>query len=153
MPKQREPLALIEAKGRKHLTKAEAEQRRNSEVEAPANNIRAPNYLNDEMKQAFDAIAAVLVDIGIMTDLDCDALGRYIVMEYQFRAVTKKMLNMKNITDRYMEYAKLQSNFFKNARAAASDLGLSISSRCKLVVPKEQEKPQNKYMEFLNNGQ
>ncbi len=152
MPKQREPLALIEAKGRKHLTKAEAEQRRNSEVEAPANNIRAPNYLNDEMKQAFDAIAAVLVDIGIMTDLDCDALGRYIVMEYQFRAVTKKMMNMKNITDRYMEYAKLQSNFFKNARAAASDLGLSISSRCKLVVPKEQEKPQNKYMEFLNNG-
>lgn len=152
MPKQREPLALIEAKGRKHLTKAEAEQRRNSEVEAPANNIRAPNYLNDEMKQAFDAIAAVLVDIGIMTDLDCDALGRYIVMEYQFRAVTKKMMNMKNITDRYMEYAKLQSNFFKNARAAASDLGLSISSRCKLVVPKEQEKPKNKYMEFLNNG-
>lgn len=152
MPKQREPLALIEAKGKKHLTKAEAEQRRNSEVEAPANNIRAPNYLNDEMKQAFDEIAKVLVNIGIMTDLDCDALGRYIVMEYQFRAVTKKMMNMKNITDRYIDYSKLQSNFFKNARAAASDLGLSISSRCKLVVPKEPEKPQNKYMEFLNNG-
>ena len=152
MPKQREPLALIEAKGKKHLTKAEAEQRRNSEVEAPANNIRAPNCLNDEMKQAFDEIAKVLVDIGIMTDLDCDALGRYIVMEYQFRAVTKKMMNIKNITDRYIDYSKLQSNFFKNARAAASDLGLSISSRCKLVVPKEPEKPQNKYMEFLNNG-
>ena len=44
---------------------------------------------------------------------------------------------------------KLQSEAFKEARAAASDLGLTIASRCKLVAPKaKEEKPKNKFERF-----
>ena len=46
---------------------------------------------------------------------------------------------MKNITTRYFDYANLQDKFFKQARSAAGDLGLTISSRCKLVLPDKKD--------------
>jgi P27 family predicted phage terminase small subunit len=47
------------------------------------------------------------------------------------------------------KYAGLQDKYFKQCRAAANDLGLSISARCRLVVPKAQEKPpENKFNKF-----
>ena len=57
------------------------------------------------------------------------------------------MLKMKNITDKYFEYSNLQDKFFKQARSAAGDLGLTITSRCRLVLPKnkQEEKPKDPY--------
>ena len=44
---------------------------------------------------------------------------------------------------------KRQDRFFKQASTMARDLGLTISSRCKLQVPvKEEEKPVNKFARF-----
>ncbi|MGN7308777.1 P27 family phage terminase small subunit, partial [Bacillus subtilis] len=40
----------------------------------------------------------------------------------------------------YADLTLNQDKFFKQCRQAASDLGLTISSRCKLVVPKKEEK-------------
>ena len=40
--------------------------------------IKPPGYLSAGQKKEFETIAKVLLDIGIMSDLDCDALGRYI---------------------------------------------------------------------------
>ncbi len=42
----------------------------------------------------------------------------------------------------------MQEKLFKMARAAASDLGLTITSRCKLVVPKPEEKPKNRFDKY-----
>ena len=45
--------------------------------------------------------------------------------------------------------AKLQDRYFKQASALARDLGLTISSRCKLVVPAKDEEPKvNKFAQF-----
>ena len=49
MARPREPINLIEAKGRKHLTKKEIEECRESEVKAPADSIEAPSYLTAEL--------------------------------------------------------------------------------------------------------
>ena len=45
MARPREPIDLIVAKGRKHLTKQEYEDRKNSEIIAPADNVKAPPFL------------------------------------------------------------------------------------------------------------
>jgi len=37
---------------------------------------------------------------------------------------------------------------FKQCRQSANDLGLTISSRCRLVVPKVEEAPENKFLKF-----
>ena len=76
MPKQREPIDLVLAKGKKHLTKAEIKERRNSEIKVPHDKVKPPEYLNKSQKKQFDEISKGLIDLKIMTNLDCDALAR-----------------------------------------------------------------------------
>lgn len=137
----KQPIDLVIAKGKKHLTKAEIEQRRSTEINAPNDNICAPNYLPDDLKAIFDELSSELVRIGIMANIDADAVARYVVAESQYERVTKKLLCMKTVGPVYIELAKLQDRLFKQCAAAARDLGLTISSRCKLVLPKKEEKP------------
>ena len=42
MARPREPIALIEAKGKKHLTKAERDARKKTEITAPCDNVTPP---------------------------------------------------------------------------------------------------------------
>ena len=107
------------------------------------------NYLPDQLKEEFYRIANELIEIGIMTNLDCEALARFIVSENQYQKVTKKILKSKNITDNYILLIQLQEKLFKMSRTAASDLGLTISSRCKLVIPKKiEEQKESKWSKF-----
>lgn len=67
--KQREPIDLILAKGKKHLTKEEIENRRNSEIDVSNyKDVKAPSYLSKKQKNEFAEIATKLVDIGIMSE-------------------------------------------------------------------------------------
>lgn len=147
MAKRREPIDLIVAKGKKNLTKKEIENRKNSEVKAPSENIEPPSYLPGELQEEFINISSKLKEIGIMSELDVTALARFLISEYQYQKVTTKMLKMKNITEKYFDYANLQDKFFKQARAAAGDLGLTISSRCKLVLPESNNNDDNEMTE------
>jgi len=150
MARPREPIELIIAKGKKHLTKKEIEERRAQEVKAPNNNIEPPSYLPDDLKEEFNRIANELNEIGIMSNLDCEALARFIVAENQYQKVSQKILKMKTVGPNYIELVKIQEKLFRMSRQAASDLGLTISSRCKLVMPKKEEKePENKFAKFM----
>ena len=149
MAGSRQPTELLLVKGKKHLTKKEIEERLNSEIKAKNDNVEAPSYLPDQLKEEFYRIANELIEIGIMTNLDCEALARFIVSENQYQKVTKKILKSKNITDNYISLIQLQEKLFKMSRTAASDLGLTISSRCKLVIPKKTEKQkESKWSKF-----
>jgi len=150
MARPREPIELIIAKGKKHLTKKEIEERKAQEVKAPNNNIEPPSYLPDDLKEEFNRIANELNEIGIMSNLDCEALARFIVAENQYQKVSQKILKMKTVGPNYIELVKIQEKLFRMSRQAASDLGLTISSRCKLVMPKKEEKePENKFAKFM----
>lgn len=135
MAKRREPIDLLVAKGKKNLTKKEIEERKNREIKAPSENIEPPSYLPENLKGEFINISSKLKEIGIMSDLDSNALARYLIAEHEFQKVAIKMVKMKNITDKYFDYLKAEDKFFNQARAAAGDLGLTITSRCKLVLP------------------
>ena len=56
MARPREPINLLEAKARKHLTKAEIEERKKSEVKAPSDKIKVPSYLTSDLKREFNKI-------------------------------------------------------------------------------------------------
>jgi P27 family predicted phage terminase small subunit len=164
MAGQKQPMSLKLLKGNKHLTKAEIKKGLEEEIKAPADNVKAPSYLSKDLKREFKKIADELVKIGIMSNLDVDALARYLQSRKMYLAVTNKLLEMPvTIETEYEDdktgelmtdvdengvYAKLlnsQTKLFKQCREAASDLGLTISSRCKLVLPetKEKDKPKD----------
>ena len=149
MGRRREPIALIEAKGRKHLTKAEIEERKAQEPDAPDDDLVAPEYLSKKQCEEFDHLVYELKRIGTIANVDNESLAQYIVLKDQFADITKQ-LRKKALIDNIEEYDKVsraQIRCFNAVRAAANDLGLTISSRCKLIMPKLPEEPkENRFL-------
>lgn len=137
MSKLPEPIALIEAKGKKHLSKEEIEERRAQELNVPYTNVTPPEYLTETQKEKFQHIADMLLGLGIMTELDVDCLARYIISFDLYLLYTNqlKTLLTSGDFDGLKPVQTMQDKMFKQAQASARDLGLTITSRCKIVVP------------------
>ncbi|MED4206584.1 phage terminase small subunit P27 family [Neobacillus mesonae] len=149
MARPRQPVELLAYKGKKHLTKAEIAERKATEVKAAAEKVKAPAYLPKDLKREFKKIADELLAIGIMTNLDVDALARFLIAKKLYLDITKKLLENPELIIADKDLVTSQDKLFKQSRAAASDLGLTISSRCKLVIPKkEEDKPVSKFAKF-----
>lgn len=156
MAGQKQPIDLVIAKGKKHLTKEEINKRKNQEIDVPFIDIQAPSYLPKKLRVEFDEIAAKLKFLNIMTELDEDCLARYLLSKNNYLKITKKLNNImtkKDIKVSDIEsLVSIQDKFFKQCRSAAGDLGLSISSRCKLILPVDPTPPKkNKFDKFSNN--
>lgn len=152
MTRPRQPTDLLLLKGKKHLTKSEIEERKSAEVSAPSDKVRAPSYLTKELKKEFNKLAKELLGIEIMTNLDVDALARFIIARKMYLEVTTKMLENPALLMIDKDAVMTQDRLFKQCRAAASDLGLTISSRCKLVVPKrEDNSPPSKWDKYRSD--
>mgnify|MGYP004659667235 CR=1 FL=1 len=152
MAGQRIPIELIQARGSKHLTKAEIQERQNKEIKPITDNIIAPDYLTKKQKDEFYKIADQLEKLKIMGETDVDALARYIVANDFYVNAVKQMRKKDVRLDPYKfeSWSKIQERYYKQCRSSANDLGLSISSRCKLVVPetKKETPKQNKFKKF-----
>lgn len=151
----RQPIELLQAKGKKHLTKAEIEYRKNVELKVEAGNIIAPDYLPDKLKQEFDDIASKLKAANVMTELDCDCLARYLLSKQMYLTLTGKLMSETKKAN-YQAIDKImtmQDKAFKQCHSCATALGLTISSRCKLTLPKVETKPpENKFAKFQMSG-
>lgn len=158
----RKPILLNLATGGKHWTKDEIEGRLSSEVQPETDGIAAPSYLTAKQKKQFDTIAGQLQRIGIMGETDNDTLARYITAQELYEQAVKDLRKLQKERPRDAGAAELvtwaqlletldkrQDRYFKQAQTAAAALGLTISSRCKLAVPKSAEEPKvNKFAKF-----
>ena len=155
MAGQKQPIDLVIAKGKKHLTKAEIKTRKDQEIDVPFVDIEAPSYLPKKLIDEFDEIAAKLKSLNIMTELDEDCLARYLLSKSNYLKITKKLNSIISKKDTKVSeidaLISIQDKLFKQCRSAAGDLGLSISSRCKLIVPFDPTPPtNNKFYKFNN---
>lgn len=143
--RKRQPLSVIQGKGRSnHITKAEAKLRKEQEERAKGftDKIEAPDYLTKKQKDEFYKIAHELMRLDILSNLDVDFLARYIDSKTEYEKVTRALRAIRKPTDDLDTYKELRINrntFFNECKAAASELGLSITSRLKLVIPKTEE--------------
>lgn len=163
----RKPMLLNLANGGKNWTKDEIQERLSSEVQPVTDGIAAPSFLTAKQRKEFDRIAAQLQKLKIMGETDCDTLGRYIVAQDLYAQAVKDLRAIRKLRPKddddpvlALENAvvwaamldkldKRCDRYFKQATTAAAALGLTISSRCKLVVPVKEEPPkQNKFAQF-----
>ena len=137
MPNMAQPLRLIEAKGKKHLTKQEKQERSQMELQVPFTDVEAPEYLTAKQRKEFEKYAEMLLELKIMTELDVDCLVRYVLEQESYLAYRNDMVKAHRSNDDAAEERaeRMADKAFKRAQSAARDLGLTISSRCKLVVP------------------
>lgn len=161
------PVAVVEANGKKHFTKAELEARKESEIKAPSNKVRPPTYLDKQQKKKFRAYMKELLDLELLSNLDCDSLARYVIAESQYLKISAEIAKVSytitiTTVDETTEETKtetivnpvmadlliMQDRCFKQCRQGAADFGLTVSSRCKLIVPKQKETKKNKFEKY-----
>ena len=133
----RQPIELIVSKGKTHFTKEQIEKRRAEELRVPDDAISPPLYLTKRQRAEFQQIAETLIQLKIMKNLDIDSLAAYIVERDEWLA-TIKQLRRKGVRDNLEQFDKLsriEERYRKQMRATATDLGLTISSRGKLIMP------------------
>lgn len=150
--RNKQPLQVILGNGRsKHLTKDDIKKRQKHEekMRGPTENIEIPSYLTAAQKKEFTEIAEKLVALEIFSELDVDSLARYLDSKHQYLQLVKDIRkikptetieqeNGKKVTVANEDYPKLQrtkNTLFTECRSAAADLGLTITSRLKLVIP------------------
>lgn len=162
----RKPMLLNLANGGKNWTKEEIEERLSSEVQPVTDGIAAPSFLTAKQKTTFDRIAGQLQKLEIMGETDCDTLARYVVAQSLYEQAVKDLRAVQKQKPKDMDPDQLFSwadalntmdkrteRYFKQANTAAAALGLTISSRCKLVVPVKDEEPKvNKFKKFEKAG-
>lgn len=177
MAGQRQPTDLVVMKGKKHLTKAEIEARKNAEVIAPSDKVRPPTYLTAEQKKKFRKLAKELLAVKLIANVDCDALARLLIAQEQFIEITEEIQRTPLMVDIPVYEMRenpdtgekesvqvgtrqvvngererlmiIQDRCMKQCRQGASDFGMTVSSRCRLVVPKaKDEKPENKFSKY-----
>lgn len=153
MAGRKQPIELVQARGKKHLTKAEIEYRKKTEVKADLGGIDPPDHLTDEQKDEYIKYATQLIDLEIFSELDVETLAGWIQArdEYVELKRIRSCFNLLNSDElkQAESISRLQDRAFRQMRSAANDLGLTISSRCRLVVPKTEEKEkENKFARF-----
>ena len=177
MAGQRQPTDLVVMKGKKHFTKAEIEARKNAEVVAPNDKVKPPTYLTADQKKRFRKLAKELLAIKLLANVDCDALARLLIAQDQYIEITEQIRDTPLMLDIPVYETKenpntgekervqvgtrqevngererlmiIQDRCMKQCRQGASDFGMTVSSRCRLVVPKpQQQKPENKFAKY-----
>lgn len=157
MPGSRLPTDVVKSRGAKHLSKSEEAQRRSQEVQLPtAKTAKPPKWLPESLKTPFRSLGKQLIAAGLYTDLDADTLGRYVTAQHQWQAVTA--LAEEALLKQDMETAdslsRIQERYFKQARNCANDMGLTVTSRCRLVLPQKEpdELDANPFLQLLEGG-
>lgn len=161
----RQPIQLVMANGKKNLTKKEIADRLATEIAPCTDDLSAPTYLSAAEKKQFDKIAEQLGKLGILGETDTETLARYVTAQSQYEKITKELRKVLNASPastnpKYLHelagwlelqdrLAKIQNRYFTQAQTAAAALGLTISSRCKLIAPKVDDTPKvNKFKRF-----
>ena len=147
-------LHLLEGNANR-LTKEEIKKRQEKEesIKGYTDNIQAPSYLLASQKKEFQETAVELIRLDIFSNLDVSSLARYIDSKDQYIKLVKLIRKTKPSED-FKSYALMQRSknlLYNECRSSASDLGLTITSRVKLVVPQEKEKEESDFEKKFGN--
>jgi len=155
MPRQRQTVAVLRASGSRHYSQEELEERERVEVKPPeTDRVDAPKYLKGALREKFDRIAALLLTMNIFSELDADALARYLIAEANYLSATNKLtaaLARGDAKDAD-KWSAMQDRFFKQCRASGADLGLTVTGRCRLQLPNVPEDVDAEESELFGDG-
>lgn len=136
------PQTVIEMRDRSHQTKAEKAARRASEPQADkVKQVRAPVWLPEHLREDFSKLGHELNEVDLLSKLDFDILARYLMSRDAWIAAHRKARDALDMDDvkEAGTWSRVARTYFDQCQQCASSMGLTISSRCRLVVPKPPE--------------
>ncbi|MBQ2775157.1 MAG: phage terminase small subunit P27 family [Clostridia bacterium] len=145
MGRNKQPVDVLEFKGRSHYSKEELQNRKKREISAPFEGAEPPKYLTAAQKRKFNLLAEQLAALNMFSSLDGDTLARYIVADSTLAQIIR---DLKKSPEENENLLNMQAKYLKVCKELAAELGLSAISRCKISVPKAEEPPKNKFEKF-----
>lgn len=155
MPGPRVPLSVLDARGAKHLSKSERAAREAGEIHAaePVKRLAPPKWLPANQREEFNRVARAVIQLmpTMVARADGDTIATYCMARMEWLHATNRANQALAAGD--LESAQgwslIQDRYFKQARACAGDLGLTISSRCRIVVPASARTPEENPFERM----
>lgn len=140
------------------MPKAERQAREEGEakIKIDAENLVAPEWLDSEAQKEFNRVVSEARKIDYLDNLDLSVLAVYCDNYARYVNAATHLNNdgLVNVTDSGYAtpspYMSILNQSAKNIFTCSSKLGLAITDRLKLIVPKAAEKPKNKYEKFLD---
>ena len=132
------PQNVIEMRNRSHQTKAEKAARRASEPQTErVRQVRAPVWLPEHLRDEFGKLGRELNEVGLLSKLDFDILARYLMSRDAWVAAHIKARDALDMDDAKEAgtWSRVARIYFDQCQQCANSMGLTISSRCRLVVP------------------
>lgn len=159
------PVAVLLEENKSHLTKDEIRRRQEEEAALRPldDKTECPEWLTDTFaREEYARIAVELERLGLLTNLDINALAAYCVAYSRYVEATQELegepltvvqTNKNGITARVENpLIKIQLKYSDEMKRLSNEMGLTISARLRLTPPKKEEKPKNKFSEFANNS-
>lgn len=143
-----------------HISNEEKEARKEAEekLKAPNDKLKPPKFLDENAKKEWKRIVGDLINLEIIANIDmatlamyCDAYSRYqdATLHIIEHGTTVEHTNTTGkVNEVVSPHVQIQRQYSDLIRKCASDLGLTISSRLKLVAPKLGEGDDNEYSKF-----
>ena len=132
------PVAVQKAQRRVHRDAEYIYDRARREPHSPDTAISPPEYLTDEHDvYEFERYAEMLDRLHVWSELDADELARYVTAEAAYRDYVRQLraaIRSGDVSE-MGRVQRLEVAQAEQARKSASALGMTITSRCKLVVP------------------
>ena len=138
MPAKKKPVAVLKAEGSRHYTKAELEEREAREVKPPeTETVKPPNYITGALLREFNRLAPVLVKMGLLSSVDGDVLGQYLIAKQMYVSSTNQVTRALRDADLddAKEWSAVQDRYFKQCRRCAKELGLTVTARANILLP------------------
>ena len=125
----------------------EAEQR----LKPKTDKVKPPSWLDATAKKEFKRIAAELMELELLTNIDVNALAAYCDAYSDYIKCTKIIQEeglMVEYTNKAAETNKVahplltkKRQLFDQMNSIASEFGLTPAARAKIAIPKKDEKP------------
>lgn len=146
------PQNVLDMRGKSHQSKAEKAARRESEPQLEEiKRLRAPEYLPEFLRKDFNELGQELIKAGLLARLDRDVLARYIMSRDSWAAAHVKARNALDMDDpkESAAWARIAKTYFDQCHVCASSMGLTITSRCRVVVPQSQKDDEDEMSKML----
>ena len=145
--RKKEPVDLIVLKGKKHLTKAEIEARKEEEIKVVPDELVIPYGLTEEQERLFVQTYNDLAEYDMATHLEMDILTRFVKAKSEYDRLSA-LIEQMEVDDFYLKILTLRLRVSEELRKCECDLGLNIFARMKMVAPKK-DKPEPTQAERL----
>lgn len=143
--RSRQAVAVLQAGGRKHMTKEEQAARAEAEVSVPEGEFRPPDTLTEAQAEEFQEIALWMQDVNarnrprgaIYCDRDSEGIAQYIVCKDLAHGYQRRLERARRKGEPAKEraLAQLHLRYCEMARKYSADIGLDYISRMKRAGP------------------